>query len=174
MKITKEILKKLVREALEDEMGSSESGKSDLVAKLKERLKSMDGSDQSGYGGWGDTNTDKWSYDDAEGGYYNELEVDFSNPSSIKVYGSDNGYGGDEETFSLNSEEDIDKIIKHAEEVSGLKEDTGDGDSSDGDDEDDDEDVDEMYTGKKGKDEGMLKESVKNRFALLANIKRRK
>lgn len=185
MKITKEILKKLVREALEDEMGSSESGKSDLVAKLKERLESMDGSDESGYGGWGDTNSDKWSYDDAEGGYYNELEVDFSNPSSIKVYGSNNGEVSDEETFSLNSEEDIDKIIKHAKEVSGLREDT------------DDEDTDTLkgYEGHEGEgdepeyvgtykqyadlkrkqkeEESGLAESVKRRFKLLANIKKK-
>lgn len=123
-------------ESLEKILLEQEDSSSELLMSLKNRLKTMDGSDESGYGSWGSTDTDQWSYDDAEGGYYNELEVDFSNPTKIKVYGSNSGQS-DEKTFSLNSENDVDYIIEFAEEVSGLRE--GSGDSSDKYEEEDEE-----------------------------------
>ena len=42
MKLTKEVLKKMIREALEDEMGSSEKNLSALFQNLQETIKGLD------------------------------------------------------------------------------------------------------------------------------------
>ena len=87
MRLTKLHLKRIIKEELEKVMGKEEDS-SRLIKKLKSRLESMEGTDDSGYGGWRDKKGTSWYYDDAEGGYYNELDVDFSDPKSIKVSGS--------------------------------------------------------------------------------------
>ena len=155
MKITKEYLKKLVREAFEEEMGSEGESDSDVLDKLKERLKTMEGSE--GYGGWDTSKKTEWYYDDAEGGYYHEALVSWENPGEIKVSASAGG-ANKEETFPLKSESDIYDIIKFLEEEAGLREDEG-----------------PLFKDEpEEEDEGMLKESVKRRFARLANIKHKK
>lgn len=156
MKITKELLKKLVREAFEEEMGSEDqtdtksSSGSDLVKKLKDKVLTI--GSPSGWGEWITDKDDEWFYDDGEGGYDTELEFDYKDPANIVVRS-----GEDEETIPLNNEDDIEKIIKHAERISGLKAEPEEEDESPGE-----------------PSAGPLSESVKRRFARLANIKHKK
>ena len=113
---------------------SGKSSGSDLLDKLKKRLKTMEGSDESGYGGWDESKDTEWYYDDAEGGYYNEAQVIWKNPEMIKVFASAGG-PTEEKTFPLKSESDVDDIIKFVEAEAGLREGSPD------------EDDDELYEG---------------------------
>lgn len=121
MKLTKSLLRKLVKEAIEDEMGSEEqtdtksSSRSDLVKKLKDKVLTI--GSPSGWGEWITDKDDEWFYDDGEGGYDTELEFDYKDPANIVVRSGEN-----EKTIPLNNEKDIEEIIKQAEQISGLTE----------------------------------------------------
>ena len=122
----------------------------DLVKKLKDKVLAI--GSPSGWGEWITDKDDEWFYDDGEGGYDTELEFDYKDPANIVVRS-----GEDEETIPLNNEDDIEKIIKHAERISGLKAEPEEEDESPGE-----------------PSAGPLSESVKRRFARLANIKHKK
>ena len=143
--LTKKILKKLVREALESDIDShvlTTGMGSKLVATLKDRLSTMENPDESKTGGWDKIQEDDWSYDDEEGGFKNKLDVNFKDPKNIVVStGSEN-----KKVFPLLTMDDVEKIIKYAEEISGLYEE-----------------------GHKSEPTA-ISESVKRRFKLLANI----
>jgi hypothetical protein len=181
-------------------MESSDSGKSDLVKKFKDKLLTLEGGGETIGGGWDHseyTSDDEWSYDDNEGGFENQLDVSFKGNQVTVSAGRD-----DKKVFTLNTDQDVDDAFEYAMKVSNLTPVEGEESSSesysDSDDEDDDEDDEDMegyeghagegdeleYAGtykqydklkrKQKEKESGLAESVKRRFALLANIKRRK
>jgi hypothetical protein len=143
-------------EELDETYGEEEMEEgSGLLDTLKKRLETMEGTDESESGSW-NKDEDKWYYDDAEGGEYNEATVNWSNPKMIKVSASTGGYGSETQTFHLKSETDIDDIIRFIEEVAGLSEtqqggsgvkyadhDLDAGDDESWKEEDDDEDLEE-------------------------------
>ena len=110
-----------IRKIIKEELEKALREKPNLLGKLKKRLRSMNGSDDSGYGSWKEKGS-TWSYDDAEGGYYHTAYVNFSDPAKVQLAGSDHQSKEREKFLPLSKESDIDRIITFIEKTSGLKE----------------------------------------------------
>ena len=110
-KFLKEIIQNVLME---------QSANDHLLNDLKKRLRSMNGSDQGDFGEWHeDVAKDQWYYDDYEDGNYVKCDINFSNLKSVSVSGS-HGRPTQSSVFSLEAQEDVDKIISFVEKVSGL------------------------------------------------------